>query len=80
MKTILFGSVPFRKKFPELGETTRLRIPERIAAHLETVMAHLDRQSFRWGPDYITAFVRQCEITMAELESADCTEMVATAG
>ena len=72
--------MPFRKKFPELGKTTRLRIPERIAAHLETMMAHLDRQSFRWGPDYVTAFVRQCEITMAELETADCTEMVATAG
>ena len=72
--------MPFRKKFPELGETTRLRIPERIAAHLETVMAHLDRQSFRWGPDYVKAFVRQCEIAMAELEAADCTEMVATAG
>ena len=78
--SVLSGSVPFRKKFPELGNTTRLRAPECIAAHLETVMAHLDRQSFRWGPDYITAFVRQCEITMAELEAADCTEMVATGG
>ena len=75
-----FGSVPFRKKFPELGETTRLRIPESIAAHFETVMEHLDRQTFRWGPNYITAFVRQCEITMADLEAADCTEMVATSG
>ena len=72
--------MPFRKKFPELGNTTRLRAPECIAAHLGTVMAHLDRQSFRWGPEYITAFVRQCEIAMAELEAADCTEMVATAG
>lgn len=80
LSAILFGSVPFRKKFPELGETTRLRIPERIAAHLEIVMAHLDRQSLRWGPDYVTAFVRQCEISMAKLEAADCTEMVATAG
>ena len=41
--------------------------------------AHLDRQLFRWGPDDFTALVHQCEIAMAELEAADCTEMVSTA-
>ena len=75
-----FGALPFRKKFPELGETIRLRIPESISPHLEMVMEHLDRQCFRWGPDYVTAFFHQCDQAMLELEAADCRDMVASAG
>ena len=72
--------MPFCKKFPELVETTRLRILECIADHFETMTARLNRQSFRWGSDYITAFVRQYERIITELEVADCHEMVATEG
>ena len=62
--------MPFQKNFPALGTTTRLRIPEKIAPHFESVLEHLNRQVQRLGQDYIEAFFAQCSQAMKELESA----------
>ena len=62
--------MPFQKNFPALGTTTRLRIPEKIAPHFESVLDHLNRQVQRLGEDYIEAFFSQCSQAMKELESA----------
>jgi len=62
--------MPFQKNFPALGTTTRLRIPETIAPHFESVLEHLNRQVQLLGQDYIEAFFSQCSQAMKELESA----------
>ena len=62
--------MPFQKNFPALGTTTRLRIPEKIAPHFESVLEHLNRQVQLLGQDYIEAFFSQCSQAMKELESA----------
>jgi len=62
--------MPFQKNFPALGTTTRLRIPETIAPHFESVLEHLNRQVQLLGQDYIEAFFAQCSQAMKELESA----------
>ena len=62
--------MPFEKNFPALGTTTRLRIPETIAPHFESVLEHLNRQVQLLGQDYIEAFFSQCSQAMKELESA----------
>ena len=60
--------MPFQKNFPALGTTTRLRIPEDIVPHFESVLEHLDWQVQRLGQDYIQAFFAQCTLLMRELE------------
>lgn len=62
--------MPFQKNFPALGTTTRLRIPETIAPHFESVLEHLNRQVQLLGQDYIEAFFAQCSQAMKQLESA----------
>ena len=62
--------MPFQKNFPALGTTTRLRIPEKIVPHFESVLEHLNRQVQLLGQDYIEAFFSQCSQAMKELESA----------
>ena len=62
--------MPFQKNFPALGTTTRLRIPETIAPHFESILEHLNRQVQLLGEDYIKAFFSQCSQAMKELESA----------
>ena len=62
--------MPFQKNFPALGTTTRLRIPETIAPHFESVLEHLNRQVQLLGQGYIEAFFSQCSQAMKELESA----------
>ena len=62
--------MPFQKNFPALGTTTRLRIPETIVPHFESVLEHLNRQVQLLGQDYIEAFFSQCSQAMKELESA----------
>ena len=62
--------MPFQKNFPALGTTTRLRIPEKIAPHFESVLEHLNRQVRLLGQDYIEAFFAQCLQAMKQLESA----------
>ena len=62
--------MPFQKNYPALGTTTRLRIPETIAPHFESVLEHLNRQVQLLGQDYIEAFFSQCLQAMKQLESA----------
>ena len=64
--------MPFQKNYPELGPTRRLRVPDQVAPHLESVLEHLDRQTHRLGQNYINAFFAQCTQIMRELE-ASCT-------
>ena len=66
----LLSHMPFQKNFPALGTTTRLRIPEKIAPHFESVLEHLNRQVRLLGQDYIEAFFAQCLQAMKQLESA----------
>ena len=67
---LLLSHMPFQKNFPSLGTTTRLRIPEKVAPHFESVLEHLNRQVQLLGQDYIEAFFFQCSQAMKELESA----------
>jgi len=60
--------MPFQKNFPALGTTTRLRIPEKIAPHFESILEHLNRQVQLHGQDYVEAFFEQCTSAMRELE------------
>lgn len=62
--------MPFEKNYPELGPTRRLRIPDQVAPHLESVLEHLDRQTQRLGQNYIKAFFAQCTQIMRELEAS----------
>ena len=62
--------MPFEKNYPELGPTRRLRIPDQVAPHLESVLEHLDRQTQRLGQNYIKAFFAQCTQTMRDLEAS----------
>lgn len=60
--------MPFQKNFPALGATKRIRIPEKVAPHFESVLEHLDRQVQPLGVNYIEAFFAQWTQAMRELE------------
>ena len=65
---LTISPMPFKKNFPALGTTSRLRIPEKIAPHFESILEHLNRQVQLLGQDYIEAFFEQCSSAMRELE------------
>ena len=67
--------MPFQKNYPALGTTTRLRIPEKVAPHFESVLDHLNRQVRLLGQDYIEAFFAECSQAMKELECASTSSL-----
>ena len=63
--------VPYSKKFPSLGETTRIRVPLRLTSSIELIISHLERQNRLWGDQYVDRFTREFQARLADLETVD---------
>jgi hypothetical protein len=45
--------MPFTNKYPHMGHTERVRIPQNCVSHIETVLLHYDRICGTHGIEYL---------------------------
>ena len=53
--------MPFSNKYPNLGETTRMRVPHAIGSHITMVLDEYERIASKHGPQYLNTIMDRIE-------------------
>ncbi len=53
--------MPFSNKYPNLGETVRMRIPHAISSHITMILDEYERIADKHGPQYLNQIMDKIE-------------------
>jgi len=53
--------MPFSNKYPNLGETVRMRIPHAISSHITMLLDEYERIADKHGPQYLNTIMDRIE-------------------